>query len=130
MYRSKSLKQCLKIDPPRKNVFDEDFFFGPDDMELSYRLKKIGDILVNMDNFAYHKVSQSIHVSGIKSNIYFATVGWLLLTKKICNKKDQILCRIYFIFRGCIHLLRLIYKKDKNPHIGFLLGLKDYFLKY
>jgi len=130
MYRSKSLKQCLKIDPPRKNVFDEDFFFGPDDMELSYRLKKIGDILVNMDNFAYHKVSQSIHVSGIKSNIYFATIGWLLLTKKVCNKQDQILCRIFFILRGILHLFRLVYKKNKDPHIGFLLGLKDYFIKY
>lgn len=130
MYRTKSLIKAIKIFPKRKVIFDEEFFFGPDDMELSHRLNKIGKILVNLDYYAHHKVSQSIHVSGIKSNIYFATIGWLLITKKVCNVQDQIISRIFFIFRGFSHLIKLIYKKDKDPHIGFLLGLKDYFLKY
>ena len=99
-------------------------------MELSYRIKRYGKILVNLDYYAYHKVSQSIHVSGVKSNIYFATIGWLLITKKICNKKDQIITRTFFLLRGILHFVKLLYKKDKEPHIGFLLGLKDYFLKY
>jgi len=130
MFRTNSVKKAIKINPARKNVLDEDFFFGPDDMELSNRLTKIGDIVVNLNYYAHHKVSQSIHVSGIKSNIYFATIGWLLITKKICNKMDQLIARIFFLIRGILHLIRLMYKKDKDPHIGFLLGLKDYFLKY
>ena len=66
----------------------------------------------------------------LRSNIYFATIGWLLITKKICNKKDQIITRTFFLLRGILHFVKLFYKKDKEPHIGFLLGLKDYFLKY
>ena len=40
MFRTKSLKQALKIHPSRKNILDEDFFFGPEDMELSHRIKR------------------------------------------------------------------------------------------
>ena len=130
MFRASSLKKAIKLYPQRKKVLDEDFFFGPEDMEISYRLSKIGKILVNLNYYAHHKVSQSIHVSGVKSNLYFATIGWLLITKKICNRKDQYITRIFFLLRGILHLFKLIYKKDKDPHVGFLLGLRDYFLKY
>lgn len=130
MFKTKAVKSALKNYPSRTNVLDEEFFFGPEDMEISHRLKKHGEILVNLDHYAHHKVSQSIHVSGIKSHIYFATIGWLLITKKICNKQDQLITRIFFLFRGFLHLIKLIYKTDKDHHLGFLLGLKDYFLKY
>ena len=130
MFRSKSLKEAMKVHPSRRRVLDEDFFFGPEDMEISNRLKKSGNILVNLNYYAHHKVSQSIHVSGVKSNLYFATIGWLLITKKICNKKDQLITRIFFLLRGILHIIKLIYKKDKEHHLGFLLGLKDYFFKY
>ena len=122
MFRSKILKKVGQL--------DEDFFFGPEDIEHSNRIKKYGDLLVNLDYYTYHKVSQSIFVSGMKSRFYFETIGWLLIIKKMCNKKDQIIGQLYFIIRGFSHFLRLLYKKDKEPHIGFLLGLKDYFLKY
>jgi hypothetical protein len=122
MHRSKILRKA--------GILDEDFFFGPADVELSYRLKKYGELLVNLDHHTYHKVSQSIFVSGIKARYYFETIGWLLIIKKMCNTKDKIIGQLYFIIRGFSHFLKLLYKKDKNPHIGFLLGLKDFFLKY
>tara|TARA_B110000444_G_C18770327_1_gene562148 strand:- start:121 stop:1122 length:1002 start_codon:yes stop_codon:yes gene_type:complete len=122
MFRSKILKKVGQL--------DEDFFFGPEDIEHSNRIKKYGELLVNLDHHTYHKVSQSIFVSGIKSRYYFETIGWLLIIKKMCNTKDKIIGQLYFIIRGFSHFLRLLYKKDKDPHIGFLLGLKDYFLKY
>ena len=31
----------------KTNLGDEDFFYGPEDVELSYRLRKIGKLLVN-----------------------------------------------------------------------------------
>ena len=130
MFKTSIVKKAIKDYPKRKTVLDEDFFFGPEDMELSHRIKRYGKILVNLDYYAYHKVSQSIHVSGVKSNIYFATIGWLLITKKICNNKDQIITRTFFLLRAILHIIKLFYKKDKEMHIGFLLGLKDYFLKY
>jgi hypothetical protein len=122
MFRSKILKKVGQI--------DEDFFFGPEDMEHSNRIKKYGELLVNLDHHTYHKVSQSIFVSGIKARYYFETIGWLLIIKKMCNTKDKIIGQLYFIIRGFSRFLRLLYKKDKDPHIGFLLGLKDFFLKY
>ncbi|MDC1185232.1 glycosyltransferase family 2 protein [Candidatus Pelagibacter ubique] len=122
MFRSKILKKVGQL--------DEDFFFGPEDIEHSNRIKKYGELLVNLDHHTYHKVSQSIFVSGIKARYYFETIGWLLIIKKMCNTKDKIIGQLYFIIRGFSHFLRLLYKKDKDPHIGFLLGLKDFFLKY
>jgi GT2 family glycosyltransferase len=122
MHRSKILRKA--------GILDEDFFFGPADIELSNRLKKYGKHLVNLDYYAHHKVSQSIFVSGMKARYYFETIGWLLIIKKMCNTKDKIIGQLYFIIRGFSHFLRLLYKKDKDPHIGFLLGLKDFFLKY
>lgn len=76
------------------------------------------------------KLLESIFVSGMKARYYFETIGWLLIIKKMCNTKDKIIGQLYFIIRGFSHFLRLLYKKDKDPHIGFLLGLKDFFLKY
>jgi GT2 family glycosyltransferase len=130
MFKTETIRKAIHSYPKRKMVLDEDFFFGPEDMEISHRLSKHGKILVNLDYFTHHKVSQSIFVSGVKANIYFATIGWLLITKKICSKNDQIVVRIFFLIRGLIHFFRLLYKKDRNPHIGFLLGLKDYFLRH
>ena len=122
MFRSKILKKVGQL--------DENFFFGPEDIEHSKRIKKYGSLLVNLDYYTYHKVSQSFFISGIKARYYFETIGWLLIIKRMCNTKDQFLGQLYFIIRGISHFIRLLYKKDKNPHIGFLLGLKDYFLKY
>jgi len=122
MFRSKMLI--------KSGILDEDFFFGPADIELSNRLKKYGEHLVNLDYYAHHKVSQSIFVSGIQSRIYFETIGWLLLIKKISNTRDKSIGYMFFLLRGFLHGLRLIYKIDKKPHLGYLQGLRDFFLKY
>jgi len=130
MFRSKILRKTNKLHPPRKAILDEDFFFGPEDMEISQRLKKYGELLVNLDYYTFHKVSQSIFISGIKSRFYHETIGWLLINKKVSSLVNRIICYIFFILRSFNHILKLLYKKDKDPHIGFLLGLKDFFLKY
>ena len=83
MFRSKILKKVGQL--------DEDFFFGPEDIEHSNRIKKYGELLVNLDHHTYHKVSQSIFVSGMKARYYFETIGWLLIIKKMCNTKIKLL---------------------------------------
>ena len=109
---------------------DEDFFFGPEDIEISQRIRKYGKLLaVNLDYYVYHKVSQSIYVSGIKSRVYFETLGWLFLIKKLGNFIDKFLGYSFFLFRSVLHILRIFYKQDKDRHIGFVLGVKDFFLK-
>ena len=99
-------------------------------MEASSRLKKFGKLIVNQDIHTYHKVSQSIFVSGIKSRVYFETIGWLLIIKKLCPKFHKHQGYIFFILRGLYKMFKFPFIKDKNPHIGFLLGIRDFFLKY
>jgi GT2 family glycosyltransferase len=119
MYRANILK---KIGLP-----DEEFFFGPEDIEISQRIRKSGSLLaVNLNYRAYHKVSQSIYVSGIKSRIYFETIGWLVLIKKISNSTDKFLGYSFFLLRTIIHMFKIIFKQDNQRHIGFVLGVKDF----
>ncbi len=112
-----------------KGMLDNDFFFGPEDIEHAFRLRKIGLLLVNLDYHAYHKVSQSIFISGVKKRIYFETIGWLTLINKVCNYKDRIIGYIYFLIRGISHFIRYLVSENKDAHLGFVLGLKDFFRK-
>ena len=113
----------------KTGLLDEDFFFGPEDIEHAFRLKKYGDMLVNLNYHVYHKVSQSIYISGVESRIYFETLGWLTLIKKVCSFQNRVIGYSFFIIRGFYHLIRLIYKKDKRAHKGFVTGIKDFFFK-
>lgn len=108
---------------------DQDFFFGPEDMEVSKRLSKYGKLIVNKNTYNYHRVSQSIFVSGMESRAYFETIGWLLIVKKICNFIDRFICYIYFSLRFVFHLYNyLISKKDHQRRIGFIRGFLDFFI--
>ena len=108
---------------------DQDFFFGPEDMEVSSRLKKYGKLIVNLNTFNYHKVSQSIFVSGMEARAYFETVGWLLTVKKICNIFDRFVCYIYFSIRFIYHIVYYIsFNKDLPRRIGFVRGYLDFFI--
>ena len=112
----------------KTGVLDEDFFFGPEDIEHAFRLKKYGDMLVNLNYHVYHKVSQSIHISGVESRIYFETLGWLTLIK-VCSSQDKVIGYSFFIIRGFYHLIRLIYKKDKELIRVLYQELEIFFLK-
>ena len=70
-----------------------------------------------------------LSVSGIKARMYFETLSWLVLIKKLGNFIDKFLGYSFFLLRSALHLLRIIYRKEKDPHIGFVLGVKDFFLK-
>ena len=50
---------------------DEEFFFGPEDIELSFRLKKFGKLIVNLDLKTFHNIVSSSKVSGWLSRSYY-----------------------------------------------------------
>jgi len=119
-------KSALKL----SGLGDEDFFLGPEDIELSYRLKKVGKLLVNLDTYTLHKIARSSEISGIFKRSYTDTVGFLLLIKKIGSLMDKFIGYIYFIIRIPIFLiLRLIKNRDKDMVSGYIKGCKDFFLK-
>ena len=109
---------------------DEDFFFGPEDTELSFRLKKFGKIIANLDLVTFHKVTSSSNISGWLSRSYYETKGFLLLIKKTGNLWDKLIGYSYFILRIPYFLILLIFKKrEKDRVIGFSLGCFDFFFK-
>ena len=100
---------------------DEEFFFGPEDMELSYRLKKYGDLMVNLDVVTYHKVAKSALITGMNKRKYYETKGFLIFIKKTGNFLDKFVGYSYFLIRIPYHLVKKNY--------GYILGCYDFFFK-
>ena len=108
---------------------DEDFEFGPEDAELSFRLKKLGRLVVNLDAVTFHKIATSIKVSGWYYRSYNETKGFLLLIKKTGTLSDKIIGYLYHALRiPYFFILLILNKRDKEKVIGFSQGCLDFFL--
>ncbi len=104
---------------------DEDFFYGPEDIELSYRLKKIGKLFVNQKAIAFHKIATSSSITGVKNRTFQSTFGFLKLIEKIGTKSDKLIGYLYFILR----LIYYKFTKQKEYYDGYSFALKKFFLK-
>ena len=93
---------------------DEDFIFGPEDAELSFRLKKVGRLIVNLDAVAFHKIAQSINVSGWYYRSYNETKGFLMLIQKTGTLSDKIIGYMYHILRVPYFFILLAFKFRKK----------------
>jgi len=108
---------------------DEEFFLGPEDTELSFRLKKFGKLTVNLDIYTFHKIATSSNISGWYRRSYNETIGFLLLIKKIGSFYDKLIGYSYFILRIPFFFILMIFRKrEKNKVLGFSLGCFDFFL--
>ena len=108
---------------------DEDFEFGPEDIELSFRLKKIGKLVVNLDATTFHKIATSINVSGWYYRSYNETKGFLMLIKKTGSLSDKIIGYTYHVLRIPYFIILLILKlRNKDKVTGFYKGCFDFFL--
>ena len=119
MYRTSSLKIS--------GLEDEEFEFGPEDAELSYRLNKIGKLVVNLDAITFHKIARSIEVSGWYYRTYNETRGFLLLIKKTGTLSDKIFGYLYHLLRIPYFLLLILKKRSKERVFGFTKGCYDFF---
>ena len=73
----------------KAGLSDPDFFYGEEDIDLSYRLKKQAGILcVDLDEKVYHFVSVTVGRNWAK-NIYYNYKYRLLLIKKIGSLSDK-----------------------------------------
>ena len=109
----------------KTNLGDEDFFYGPEDIELSYRLRKLGKLVVNQKAIAFHKVATSSSITGIRKRTYQSTLGFLKLIEKIGTKSDKIVGYLYFILR----LFYYKFRKQKDYYDGYFFALKEFFFK-
>ena len=120
IYRSDALKQS--------GLGDEIFFFGPEDFDLSFRLKKYGRLVVNLDIKTFHMLTQSSKVSGWLSRSYYEAKGFLILIKKKGDLLDKIIGYSYFILRVPYYLILLILKKRKKiEFLVIVLGVTIFF---
>ena len=108
---------------------DEAFFFGPEDFDLSFRLKKFGKLVVNLNIKTFHLLTQSSKVSGWLSRSYYECKGFLILIKKHGNFFDKLIGYLYFILRIPYFIILLILnKREKSKVYGYCLGCIDFFL--
>ncbi len=109
---------------------DENFIFGPEDAELSFRLKKVGRLIVNLDAVAFHKIAQSINVSGWYYRSYNETKGFLMLIQKTGTLSDKIIGYMYHILRVPYFFILLAFKiRKKDKVLGFYKACFDFFFK-
>tara|TARA_B100000767_G_scaffold274427_1_gene307377 strand:- start:50 stop:1054 length:1005 start_codon:yes stop_codon:yes gene_type:complete len=107
---------------------DEDFEFGPEDIELSFRLKKIGKLVVNLDTITFHKIATSINVSGWYYRSYNETKGFLMLIKKTGSSSDKIFGYSYHVLRMPYFMILLMLNiRNKDKVMGFCKGCFDFF---
>ena len=120
MMRAENLKIAGLSDP--------DFFYGEEDIELSYRLLKTkGKLVVDLDQKIYHSVSYSVGKNWAK-NIYYNYKYRLVLIKKIGTNLDKFFGYSVFVIKFLIMLL-LSYRKKYSSKILpiYLAGI--HFLK-
>ena len=110
----------------KSGLASSDFFFGPEDLELSFRLKKFGKIGVLLDSEIYHEVAQSAKKESniykvdnslreeliTRSRKYKELKSYLILIKKIGSFWDKVFGYGYFLLKLIIFLF-LDYSKFK-----------------
>jgi len=109
----------------KTSLGDEDFFYGPEDIELSNRLQKIGKLLVNQKAIAFHKIATSSSITGVKNRTFQSTFGFLKLIEKIGTKSDKLIGYFYFILR----LFYFKFTKQREYYDGYHSAIKKFFLK-
>ena len=110
----------------KSGLGDEDFFYGPEDMELSYRLKKYGRLICNQKIKTFHKIGRSSSIAKTFDRTYQSTYGFLTLIKKIGNFNDKLFGYSYFILRGFFYLFT---ENDLSKKKGYKKALIKFFLK-
>ena len=92
--RSDAIAGCASIMRVKRlkkvGLSDKDFFYGPEDIELSRRLSiNNNSLLVDLNSKIYHGVSKSFTKIPLK-RIYFEYKYRLLLIKKIGSPLDKV----------------------------------------
>ena len=105
---------------------DEEFFYGPEDIELSYRLRKFGRLVCDQKIKTYHKIGRSSDIANKSDRIFQETYSFLTLIKKVGTFSDKLFGYTYFILRGFLYLF---IESDKRKKSGYKKALSKFFLK-
>ena len=105
---------------------DKDFFYGPEDIELSFRLKKNSkSLIVDNDVKIYHGVTQSLR-SFNKRRIYFEYKYRLLLIKKIGSFWDKFFGYQISLIKFSLYLFLFFIKKHRKKIIPVFFAIMHF----
>lgn len=122
MMRAKNLKIAGLSDP--------DFFYGEEDIELSYRLIKTkGKLVVDLDQKIYHAVSFTIGKNWAK-NIYYNYKYRLVLLKKIGTNFDKLFGYSVFVIKFLIMILMSYRRKNSSKVVPIFMAGIHFLKKY
>ena len=62
----------------KSGLGDEDFFYGPEDIELSYRLKNYGKLVCDQKIKTFHKIGRSSVIANRTDRTFQSTYGFLM----------------------------------------------------
>ena len=110
----------------KSGLGDEDFFYGPEDIELSHRLKKYGRLVCDQKIKTFHKIARSAHIAEKFERTFESTYGFLILIKKIGTFSDKLFGYAFFILRGFLYFL---IEKNNEKKNGYKKALIRFFLK-
>ena len=110
----------------KSGLGDEDFFYGPEDIELSYRLKNYGKLVCDQKIKTFHKIGRSSVIANRTDRTFQSTYGFLMLIKKIGTFSDKLIGYTFFILRGFFYLF---VENDKNKKNGYKKALIKFFIK-
>ncbi len=117
--RAKNLKEVGLSDP--------DFFYGEEDIELSYRLLKTkGDLYIDLNEKIFHAVSHTVGKNWAK-NIYYNYKYRLLLIKKIGTFGDKFFGYSIPIIKLVISIFLCFKKKHACRILQRYYGLKHFY---
>jgi len=108
---------------------DEDFFYGPEDVEFSRRMyDKKGSLMVNLNSKIYHKIAESFKNKLMNKRLYFHTKYNLLLLKKIGTQSDKLFGYTISIIKLIIYIFLFYSKKQRNKIIPVSRAYIDFFI--
>lgn len=119
--RTERLKQIGLSDP--------DFFYGEEDIELSYRLSESKESLwVDLDQKIYHHVSGTVGKNWAK-NVYYNYKYRLVLIKKIGNIYDKIFGYSFALLKLFLSVFFILNKKYSSRFLQRYYAIIHFFQK-
>ena len=106
---------------------DPDFFYGEEDIELSYRLKKKGgELYIDLNEKIYHDVSSTVGKNWGK-NIYYNYKYRLVLINKIGSNLDKIFGYSISVFKLILSIFLIFGNKHSSRFLQRYYGIKHFF---
>lgn len=106
---------------------DSEFFYGPEDVELSRRLfKNSGSLIVDRDVKIYHSVTQSF-INYSKRKTYYEYKYRLLLIKKIGNFYDKFFGYSISIIKFILYCTLFFIKKHNYKIVPVYFAILHFF---